>query len=523
MTPHRILVAGTWIDASGDSSFESTDPATGDVVGMYPESGWSVLDRMLESGVQAYNAMTESGPEAHATFLERYAERIEDASDRLAECAARETALPTHPRLVDVEIPRTTDQLRQAADAARSRSWVRPVITTTAGIASMLRPIPGPVVVFGPNNFPFAFNGVAGGDFAAAVASGHPVIAKANPGHPETTRLLTIEAAAAADEAGLHRATVQMVYRTSHTDGARLVSDKRVAASAYTGSRTGGLALKTAADAAGKPIYLEMSSINPVIILAGAIVERRDAIADEIVGSMLLGVGQFCTSPGLIMSVSENNDEVLEALADRIRWGASGTLLGNRVAKDLEATKSIWLGAGVREVARADTVGPGCSFPNTLMATNADSFVAHSSALQTEAFGNMGLFVDCTDLEALLGCVDQLDGSLTASVFSAEDGADDAAYDIVAPRLAERAGRLLNDKAPTGVAVVPAMNHGGPFPATGHPGFTAVGIPASMARFAMLQSFDNVRAHRLPPELQPSNPLGLVRQVDGVWTASPRT
>lgn len=519
--PRPILLDGIWTNGAGSDTFEGRSPATGAHLGTFPVSGWSDVDAMLDASERAYRGLVDH-PEAAAAFLERFASRIDGRADELAACATAETALPTHPRLIDVEIPRTTSQLRQAAEAARTRSWVRPVINAQHRIASMLRPIPGAVVVFGPNNFPFAFNGIAGGDFAAAIASGHPVIAKANPGHPLTTEMLAVEALAAVDEVGLHPATVQMLYRTSHADGARLVGDTRVAASAYTGSKAGGLALKAAADAAGKPIFLEMSSINPVVLLPGVWPERGEELVEELVGSMLLGVGQFCTSPGLILSFTRSNGELLSVLAQRVGTAPVGTLLAEKVQTDLERTRSTWLDAGAREVARAQSGGQGCSFPNTLMATDASTFIEHHAALQTEAFGNMSLFVDVPDLESLLHCISCLEGSLTASVFSAIDG-DDEIYDAVAPRLAERAGRLLNDKAPTGVAVVSAMNHGGPYPATGHPGFTAVGIPASITRFGMLQCFDNVRPHRLPVELQPDNPLGIPRYVDGEWTTAPVT
>ena len=193
--------------------------------------------------------------------------------------------LPGAPRLKDVELPRTTSQLRQAAAAAREGSWALPTIDTKLNIRSCLASI-GPVWVFGPNNFPFAFNSVAGGDFAAAIAAGNPVIAKANTSHPGTTRRVAELAQQAAEKTEMPSGTVQLIYRTSHADGLRLVADARTGATGYTGSRHAGLALKAAADAAGKPIYLELSSINPVVILPGAICRagRKDrrGIHDEL-------------------------------------------------------------------------------------------------------------------------------------------------------------------------------------------------------------------------------------------------
>jgi len=162
--------------------------------------------------------------------------------------------------------------------------------------------------------------------------------------------------------------------------------------------------------------------------------------------------------------------------------------------------------------------GNGFCYRNTLLLVNGKSFLSNSEHLQTEAFGNSSLFVIAETSEELIAVTDHLEGNLTGCIYSATGDQDEALYGKIAPRLRQKVGRLLNDKMPTGVAVSPAMNHGGPFPATGHPGFTSVGIPAAITRFAMLQSYDAVRPHRLPPLLQDRNPGGVWRQIDGVWT-----
>ena len=182
-------------------------------------------------------------PSGLPVFLERYADRIEAKGDALVEMASTETALPSSPRLADVELPRTTSQLRQAAAAARDRSWSAATIDTGTGIRSVLGPL-GPVCVLGPNNFPFAFGSVSGGDFAAAIAAGNPVIGKANSSHPGTTRLFAEEALQAVHDTELPAGTVQLLFRLAHQDGNRLVSDPRVGATGYTGSRSAGLNLK---------------------------------------------------------------------------------------------------------------------------------------------------------------------------------------------------------------------------------------------------------------------------------------
>jgi alpha-ketoglutaric semialdehyde dehydrogenase len=259
--------------------FSPMDPRTGEALGSYPISPWADVEDALVAGMRAFDELRYLGEEHLSNFLERFADRIDRRSEQIVDAASAETALPVHPRLADVELPRTTDQLRQAAAAARMRSWKRPVISSKARIASLRESLPGVVCVFGPNNFPLAFNSASGGDFAAAVATGHPIIAKANPGHPATTRILAEEGNAAAMEVGLPSGFLQLIYRTSHADGARLVADERVAATAYTGSRAGGLALKAAADRSGNLIYLEMSSVNPVVVLPGAWRERGQSLA----------------------------------------------------------------------------------------------------------------------------------------------------------------------------------------------------------------------------------------------------
>ncbi len=213
---------------------------------------------------------------------------------------------------------------RRLADAA---DWALATIDTKAGIRSCYGPL-GPVCVFGPNNFPFAFGSAAGGDFAAAIAAGNPVIAKANSSHPETTRLFAREAAEALQETGLPAATVQLIYRTSHADGERLVADPRIGATGYTGSRSAGLKLKAAADRAGKPIYLELSSVNPVVITPAALAERSDAIVGEFITSVLMGTGQFCTNPGVVLLLKDTASEAfIDAVKDKFSSTAAGTLL----------------------------------------------------------------------------------------------------------------------------------------------------------------------------------------------------
>jgi len=375
------------------------------------------------------------------------------------------------------------------------------------------------VVVFGPNNFPFAFNAVAGGDFAAALAAGNPVIAKAHPSHPMTSQALARHAAAALDAAGLPAGTVQLLYDLPRELGLALVADPRLGAVAFTGSRAGGLALKAAADRASIPIYLEMSSINPTFLLPGALDERADGIAEELVSSCTLGAGQFCTNPGLVVVAERASARrFLAEATTRFSAARPALLLGPGVRDNLEDSLAALVRGGARVVAggaRGD--GPGCWFQPTLLVAEGAQLLAEP-ALQREAFGPATLVVVAADPQQLVAIAGALDGNLTASLYSARDGSDEALYASVARVVRGRVGRLMDDKMPTGVAVSPAMVHGGPFPATGHPGFTAVGLPAAIQRFTALHAYDHVADGHLPAALRDRNPTRIWRSIDGSWT-----
>ena len=516
----KVLIDGRWRDADATDWFAAKNPATGETLpGEFPVSAWSDVDAALGAADAAFEQLGAVPRETLAAFLDRYADKIAAAAAELAELAHAETALPVKPRLVDVEIPRTSGQLRKVAAAAREGSWALPTIDAALNIRSMHEPV-GPVAAFGPNNFPFAYNGVAGGDFAAAIGVGCPVIAKAHPLHPATSRRLAELASEAVTEAGLPPATVQMLYALSNDDGKRLVSDPRIGAGGFTGSRAAGLALKAAADAAGKPFYAEMSSVNPVVILPRALATRGGDIADAFVASCLLAVGQFCTNPGLVLLTRGDAAEAFVAkAAGAFEAAAPGTLLAKAGQQSLAEGVKALVDAGATPVVGGEAAADDgrAVYPNTLLRVDGRTFLADPAALQREAFGNASLVVVCEDAQELARVVRSLEGNLTGTLYADADDAAD--YAGVAPLLRRRVGRLINDKMPTGVAVSAAMQHGGPYPATSHAGFTAVGSPASLRRFSVLAGYDNVPQDRLPPLLRDRNPGGRAwRWVDGTMT-----
>jgi len=519
----KILINGQWREATAVDSFQAFNPQTGEKLSeTYPVSAWRDCDAALDAATRAFQALQALPQEKLAAFLEDYAARIEANAANLAEAANLETGLAVAPRLRDVELPRTCNQLRQAARAVRESSWREATIDSQLNIRSMRAGI-GPVAVFGPNNFPLAFGSISGGDFAAAIAAGNPVIAKAHPSHPATTRLFAELAQQAADVNGLPAGSVQLLYAMENESGLKLVSDPRIAATGFTGSRGAGLALKAAADGAGKLIYLELSSVNPVVLLPGAIAERGDTIAEEFTNSCLVAAGQLCTKPGLlVVEECAEADAFVSLVAQKFSQGTVATLLSPQAAEHILNTSSHLVAAGATLLTNqsrdaADT-GRFCH-ANTLMSVSGDSFVADSDTFQTEIFGNASLIIRSSGHAQTLAIIERLEGNLTGCIYSHSDGRDDSRYDAVANQLLHKVGRLLNDKMPTGVAVSAAMNHGGPFPSSGHPGFTAVGLPAAIKRFSALKCFDNVRAARLPGLLRDVNPDGKTwRLIDGNWT-----
>lgn len=521
MSVQQVLIGGQWSDSRQSDAFQAENPATGErLEPKFPISSWQECDEALDLAVAAMRELRTLPVERLAVFLDAYAEGIESRAAEICQVAHRETALAIEPRLLKVELPRTTNQLRLAATAVRKGDWRMATIDTAANIRSYLAPL-GPVCVFGPNNFPLAFNSISGGDFAAAIAAGNPVLAKANPSHPETTRLLAQEAQKASEKAELPRGTVQLLYGMAYEDGERLVADPRVGATAYTGSRSAGLKLKAAADKAGKPIYLELSSLNPVVLLPGAVAQRSEELVGELAASCLLGVGQFCTCPNLtVMIAGDHTERFVTALKEQLSSAPIGTLLSSGVLKGLKEAVAVLAKHGAEVLTGGDSVeADGFMFQNTLLRVSGEQFVADPAALQTEAFGNAATVIVAQDQAEAASVLSHIEGSLTGSFYTAADGSDEELYHTLEPILRPRVGRLLNDKMPTGVAVSPAMNHGGPYPATGHPGWTSVGIPAALRRFAMLQCFDNVRPERLPKALRDENPNGTMwRYIDGEWT-----
>ena len=515
-----VLIAGRWRAATATDSFRAVDPTTGVArPQQWPVSGWSDVDAALDAAVGAAPALASLPGARIADFLERYADRLAARGDDLVAIAHAESGLAVKPRLADVELPRTLDQLRQAAAAAREGTWRMGMIDSQRNIRSAAFGL-GPVVVFPPANFPLAYGAVTGGDFAAAIAAGNPVIAKAHPGHPGVSRLAADEALSAVTETGLPPATVQLVHGISMDDGARLVADGRVGGTGFTGGQEAGKRLYAAAAAAGRVIWVEMGSLNPVVLLPGALAERGAEIAGELTASVTGSAGQFCTKPGFVFVI---NDEAAAAFTTAVteRFLAIGAqvLLGQVGCERLVSAIAQLEKAGARVLAGGGVGDGPCSHRPTLLAVPAADLVARPQSLLIEAFGNATVLVQCASVGELMQAVACVPGALAASIYSAKDGRDDATVGQVAAELVARAGRIIENRMPTGLAVTPPMQHGGPWPSAGPPFFSAVGMPWSILRFARRICFDGWSHQRLPECLRDQIPEGRPwRFIDAAWT-----
>ncbi len=518
-----ILVAGSWRPATAVDSYRAFDPTTGKPSDTaWPVSGWPDVDQALDAAGAAFRELVRVSDERRADFLERYAARLEAGVAELVAAAARETGLAVTPRLADVELPRMLDQIRQAAAAARAGTWRMAMIDTARNIRSAAFAL-GPVVVFPPGNFPFAYGAVTGGDFAAAIAAGNPVIAKAHPGCPTVSLIAAREAVEALHETGLPPATVQLLHGVAPSDGERLVADPRVGATGFTGGHEAGRKLFAAAAAAGRVIWVEMGSLNPVVILPGALAERGPAIADELTASVTGSAGQFCTKPGLAFFVDDAAGRAfVEALRERFTAVGEQVLLGPLGRDRLVAGVARLTTAGAKLVAGTAGDVPastGCRHRATLLEVSAADLIARPDALLVEAFGNATLLVRATSLDELARAVAPVPGALGASLYLAKDGRDDARAATIQPLLEARTGRIIENRMPTGLAVTPPMQHGGPWPSAAPPFFSAVGMPWSILRFARRLCFDGVAATRLPECVRDDPPAGRPwRFIDHGWT-----
>lgn len=493
-------------------SSQGMDPRSGRGVGEpVADTTAAELDRLAALAATAFPQWAATSREQRAHVLEEVASALDAEAPALAAIADGETALGL-PRLQG-EIQRTSGQLRLFARVIREGGYLEAILDSPDAAATpprpdlrrMLRPL-GPVAVFGASNFPFAFS-IFGGDTASALAAGCPVLAKAHPAQPGTAKATFDVVAKALKRAGAPEGVFAVAY--GEQAGLDLVRHPSVKAVGFTGSTRGGRRLFDLAQARPEPIpfYGELGSLNPVVVLPGAAAARASAIAQGYAASLTLGVGQFCTNPGLLFAPRT----LLPALGEAIAATRGGPMLTTGMRDAYESGMAemtghaTQLGQGHADAA-SNEVAP------RLFHVDVHRFLQSPQHYLDEHFGPAGLVVAYDDIAGLAAAIALLPGALTASVHAQPE--DEALAASMLSALASRAGRLVYNAWPTGVAVSWSMQHGGPWPATTNPLHTSVGATA-IRRWLAPVCYQDWPEALLPPELHADNPMHIPRRVDG--------
>ncbi len=501
----------------------AVNPATG--AALEPGYFWATpadVEHAAQLAAQAFAEYSRWPAKRRAALLRRIAERFETHAPAIQERAHQETALPL--ARLQGETARTCGQLRLFATLIEEGWWCDARIDHAdpnrkplpkPDMRSMRVPL-GPVVVFSSSNFPFAFS-VAGGDTASALAAGCPVIVKPHQGHLGTSELVGLVVQQAAHDCDAPEGVFSLLFGPGRDIGLALVKHPLVKAVGFTGSRAGGRALMDAAAARPEPIpvYAEMGSINPVFLLPGALQQNAEAIASGLQASVTLGVGQFCTNPGLVfVETSAAAQTFLHKLEAAMAATPPGTMLTAGLCASYQAgVEKFSRAAGVRRVVgvKADAGAGKAQAGAALFVTDAETFLGNHS-LMNEIFGPSTLVVQCRSRNQMLAAARQLEGQLTATVHGTPEELA-ASRDLLGV-LEIKAGRLVCNGFPTGVEVCHAMTHGGPYPATADGRSTSVGTRA-IERFVRPVCYQDFPDATLPDQLKESNPLNLWRLVDG--------
>ena len=507
-----------------EGSMKAVDPARNvEIEPAFGLGGNAELQRACELADAAFDVYRAIGLEQRARFLETIADRIMDLGPALVERAMQESALPQ--ARLEGERGRTCNQLRLFAKVVRDGRWQSATIDlalperTPPRSDLRLRKIGlGPVAVFGASNFPLAFS-VAGGDTASALAAGCPVVVKAHPAHLGTSELVAKAVQKAAIECGMPEGVFSMVIGAGIEIGQNLVSHPAIKAVGFTGSRQGGLALVRAAAARAEPIpvYAEMSSINPVFLLPGAL--ESATLPQAFADSLTMGAGQFCTNPGLVIGL---DGAALQQFVDRaaaaLQAKGASTMLTPGIHKAYVAgVTALSAQDGVQLLGQGQTTDMPCAAQAFLHQVDAANFLTNP-VLEAEIFGPSSLIVRCRDEAEMLKVAEHVEGQLTATLHATAADRELAAK--LMPALERKVGRILFNGFPTGVEVSHAMVHGGPFPATSDSRSTSVGASA-IDRFLRPVCYQDVPSYLLPEALVDENPQKIPRVVNGdlAWNA----
>ncbi|MFW3895622.1 aldehyde dehydrogenase (NADP(+)) [Pseudomonas bharatica] len=507
--------------AQGDIRLQSLDASTGEALpGEFCQATEAEVDAAARAAAAAFPAYRNLTPERRAQFLDAIADELDALDDAFVAMVCRETALPA--ARIQGERGRTSGQMRLFAKVLRRGDFLGARIDRALPDRQPLPRVDlrqmrigiGPVAVFGASNFPLAFS-TAGGDTAAALAAGCPVVVKAHSGHMATAEAVADAILRAAERTGMPAGVFNMVYGGGV--GEWLVKHAAIQAVGFTGSLRGGNALCRLAAERPQPIpvFAEMSSINPVILLPDALRTRGDTLARELAASVTLGCGQFCTNPGLIIGLrSAQFTAFVEQLKVQMAEQPAQTMLNRgTLASYRKGLEHLHGHPGVRHLAGA-AQGDGQAQPQ-LFAANVRLLLEGDELLQEEVFGPATVVIEVEDTAQLRAAIQALRGQLTATLIGEPD--ELLAHAWLGELLQEKVGRVLVNGYPTGVEVCDAMVHGGPYPATSDSRGTSVGTLA-IERFLRPVCFQNYPDALLPEALRDGNPLEVLRLVDGVFS-----
>lgn len=528
MDLHGKNIIGPELSGAGGKTFRASAPRPAKPIEpLFFEATQQEADRALGLAARAADQLRHLSPEAVVDFLMTIRDEIVALGDQLLERAALETALD--PDRLRGERDRTLNQIRLFADLVKEGSWVDARIDTglpdrkplpRPDIRRMLQPI-GPVAVFGASNFPLAFS-VAGGDTVSAFAARNPVIVKAHPAHPGTSELVGTAIAKAVQARSLPHGTFSMLHGLSPEPGIALATHPNTRAVAFTGSQRAGRALFDAGARRPNPIpvFAEMGSVNPVFVLPQALEQNAKAIADGLLRSVTLGVGQFCTCPGLVFGLAGHAlQQLREQLIQGFASAPPGAMLNSAIRKGYqEKFKAMSAVAGVASHVSSNSADDSRTEAQPGVFTTDSRTWLGNYELHEEIFGPATILVQCESDAELLDIADALEGTLTATIHGTPE--ELARHASLIDTLARKAGRLIFNGYPTGVEVGPAMHHGGPYPATTDERFTSVGT-AAIYRFARPVCYQGFPEHVLPAELQDANPRNIWRLLNAQLTRDP--
>ena len=515
---------GFALSAQGDERISAINPSNGETLpGRFSVATPTEADKALQIAQTAWKTYRNCTGKQKATFLRSIAEELEASGDALIQRAVQESGLPEG--RITGERGRTCGQLRLFAQLLDEGSWVEAVIDPAM---PQRQPLPrpdirkmlvamGPVVVFTASNFPLAFS-TAGGDTAAALAAGCPVVVKAHESHPGTNALVAAAILNAARKTGMPEGVFSTLYGRGNDLGKWLVEHPMTKAVAFTGSFRGGKALF---DLAAKrpepiPVFAEMGSVNPIFVLPEIMAAQTTPLAQQLAASVNLGAGQFCTNPGLIICLENEYTPAFEtALRSAFAQHPAATMLNKSIYENYsQSSASSIREKGVKALVGEDNnAKPFLARP--LLAKVQEKDFLKNPRLQEEIFGPFSLLVLCKSPRGMQKVASILQGQLTASLMGTDK--DLRASRPLGELLQEKVGRLIYNNVPTGVEVGHAMQHGGPYPASTDARFTSVGTGA-IRRFVRPLAFQNCPQRLLPPELRDSNPLRIWRMVDGLYS-----